>query len=32
MTDAYRSLGLNNNAIKNLIAKNALESGWGKYA
>lgn len=32
MTDAYRALGLNNNAIKNLIAKNALESGWGKYA
>lgn len=32
MVVAYRNLGLNNNAIKNLIAKNALESGWGKYA
>lgn len=32
MTDAYRRAGLNDNAIKNLIAKNALESGWGKYA
>ena len=32
MTAAYRRAGLNDNAIKNLIAKNALESGWGKYA
>lgn len=30
MTAAYKKLGLNDNAIKNLIAKNALESGWGK--
>lgn len=32
MTNAYRKLGLNDNAIKNLIAKNALESNWGKSA
>jgi flagellum-specific peptidoglycan hydrolase FlgJ len=32
MTAAYRKAGLTDNAIKNLIAKNALESGWGKYA
>lgn len=32
MTNAYRKAGLSDNAIKNLIAKNALESGWGKYA
>lgn len=32
MTAAYRRAGLNDNAIKNLIAKNALESGWGKHA
>ena len=31
MTNAYKTLGLNDNAIKNLIAKNALESGWGKF-
>lgn len=30
MTAAYKRLGLSDNAIKNLIAKNALESGWGK--
>lgn len=30
MTKAYKKLGLSDNAIKNLIAKNALESGWGK--
>lgn len=30
MTLAYKKAGLNDNAIKNLIAKNALESGWGK--
>lgn len=32
MVAAYRSEGLSNNAIRNLIAKNALESGWGNYA
>lgn len=32
MEAAYRAHGLNDNAIKNLIAKNALESGWGKSA
>ena len=32
MTAAYKKQGLNDNAIKNLIAKNALESGWGKSA
>lgn len=32
MTAAYKRQGLNDNAIKNLIAKNALESGWGKSA
>ena len=32
MTAAYKKAGLNDNAIKNLIAKNALESGWGKSA
>lgn len=31
MTNAYKTLGLNDNAIKNLIAKNALESGQGKF-
>ena len=30
LTKAYKRLGLSDNAIKNLIAKNALESGWGK--
>lgn len=30
LTAAYRKIGLNDNAIKNLIAKNALESNWGK--
>lgn len=32
MTAAYKKQGLNDNAIRNLIAKNALESGWGKSA
>ena len=32
MTAAYKKQGLNDNAIKNWIAKNALESGWGKSA
>ena len=32
MTAAYKRQGLNNNAIKNLLAKNALESSWGKSA
>ena len=30
ITAAYKRQGLSDNAIKNLIAKNALESGWGK--
>ena len=30
MTNAYKKAGLSDNAIKNLIAKNALESSWGK--
>lgn len=32
MKAAYKKQGLNDNAIKNLIAKNALESGWGRSA
>ena len=32
MTAAYKRLGLSNNAIKNLIAKNSLESAWGTSA
>jgi flagellum-specific peptidoglycan hydrolase FlgJ len=32
MTAAYRRAGLNDNAIRNLIAKNAGESGWGRSA
>ena len=32
MTDAYKKAGLSDNAIKNLLAKNALESSWGKSA
>ena len=32
MTQAYKKQGLSDNAIKNLIAKNALESGWGRSA
>ena len=32
MTAAYKRHGLSDNAIKNLIAKNALESGWGRSA
>jgi flagellum-specific peptidoglycan hydrolase FlgJ len=32
LTAAYKKQGLNDNAIKNLIAKNALESNWGKSA
>lgn len=32
MIDAYKKAGLGDNAIKNLIAKNALESGWGRFA
>lgn len=32
MTAAYKKAGLSDNAIKNLIAKNALESGWGRVA
>lgn len=32
MTNTYKKYGLKDNAIKNLLAKNALESGWGKFA
>lgn len=32
MTAAYKRAGLNDNAIKNLIAKNSLESAWGTSA
>lgn len=32
LTAAYKRQGLSDNAIKNLIAKNALESGWGESA
>lgn len=30
LTQAYKRYGLSDNAIRNLIAKNALESNWGK--
>lgn len=30
MIEGYRRYGLNDNAIKNLLAKNAHESNWGK--
>lgn len=32
LTAAYKRAGLGDNAIKNLVAKNALESGWGRSA
>lgn len=32
MTDAYKRAGLSDNAIRNLITKNALESGRGSHA
>lgn len=32
ITEAYQRAGLNENAIRNLITKNALESGRGAYA
>ena len=32
LSESYRKLGLSDNAIRNLIAKNALESSWGKSA
>lgn len=32
MTAAYKKYRLSDNAIKNLIAKNALESNWGRSA
>lgn len=32
MTAAYKRAGLSDNAIKNLIAKNSLESAWGSSA
>ncbi|MBR2247227.1 MAG: glucosaminidase domain-containing protein [Bacilli bacterium] len=30
LSQAYRDLGVSENGIRNLIAKNALESGWGQ--
>ena len=30
LANSYRKLGLSENAIRNLISKNALESDWGK--
>lgn len=32
LSQAYRNLGVSENGIRNLIAKNALESNWGKSA
>lgn len=32
LAQAYRKLGVSENGIRNLIAKNALESNWGKSA
>ena len=32
LSQAYRSIGVSENGIRNLIAKNALESNWGKSA
>ena len=32
LAQAYRNLGVSENGIRNLIAKNALESNWGKSA
>ena len=32
LSDAYRKIGVRENGIRNLIAKNALESNWGKSA
>lgn len=32
LSNAYRKLGISENGIRNLIAKNALESGWGRSA
>lgn len=32
MTAAYKRAGLSDNAIRNLIIKNAIESGWGDTA
>ena len=32
LTAAYKKFGLNDNAIKNLLSKNALESSWGRSA
>jgi hypothetical protein len=29
MVKAYKELGLSDNAIVNLLTKNAFESGWG---
>lgn len=32
LSDAYRKIGVSENGIRNLIAKNGLESNWGKSA
>ena len=32
LSQAYRNIGVSENGIRNLIAKNALESDWGKSA
>lgn len=32
LAEAYRKLGVSENGIRNLIAKNALETNWGKAA
>ena len=32
LSQAYRNIGVSENGIRNLIAKNALESNWGKSA
>ena len=31
LSTAYRKLGVSENGIKNLLSKNILESGWGKF-
>lgn len=31
MTESYKRAGVSDNGIKNLITKNAFESGWGKH-
>ena len=32
LVQAYRKLNISENGIRNLVAKNALESGWGQHA